>query len=52
MKKDKATKTTMYLDAETYMQFKIYAITLNKSVSELIEQFMRETLKEMKKEKR
>ena len=51
MKKDKATKTTMYLDAETYMQFKIYAITLNKSVSELVEQFMRETLKEMKKEK-
>lgn len=52
MKKDKAIKTTMYLDAETYMQFKIYAITLNKSVSELVEQFMRETLKEIKKEKR
>ena len=51
MKKDKAMKTTMYLDVETYMQFKIYAITLNKSVSELVEQFMRETLKEMKKEK-
>ena len=52
MKKDKATKTTMYLDGETYMQFKIYAMALNKSVSELVEQFMRETLKEMKKEKR
>ena len=51
MKKDKAKRITMYLDAKTYMQFKIYAITLNKSVSELVEQFMRETLKEMKKEK-
>ena len=51
MKKDKATKTTMYLDTETYMQFKIYAITLNKSISELVEQYMRETLKQMKKEK-
>lgn len=50
MKKDKATKTTMYLDAETYMQFKIYAITLNKSVSELIEEHMREVLKGIEKE--
>ena len=37
MKKDKVKRITMYLNAETYMQFKIYAITLNKSVSELVE---------------
>ena len=51
MKKDKSKRITMYLDAEVYTQFKIYAITLNKSVSELVEQYMRETLKEIKKEK-
>lgn len=49
MKKDKAIKTTMYLNAETYMQFKIYAITLNKSVSELIEQFMKQEIEKMGK---
>lgn len=49
MKKDKATKTTMYLDAEVYMQFKIYAITLNKSVSELVEQFMKKEIKKWEK---
>lgn len=46
MKKDKATKTTMYLDAKTYMQFKIYAIKQNKSVSELVEEFMKKRIKE------
>ena len=49
MKKDKATKTTRYLNAETYMQFKIYAITLNKSVSELVEQFMKEEIEKLEK---
>ena len=39
------------LDDEVYKKFQIYAIMINKSVSSLIEQFMRETLKEMKKEK-
>lgn len=44
MKKDKSKRITMYLDTETYMQFKIYAITLNKSVSELVEQFMKQEI--------
>ena len=49
MKKDKATKTTMYLDAETYTQFKIYAIILKKSVSELVEQFMKQEIEKWEK---
>ena len=49
MKKDKATKTTMYLDSEVYMQFKIHAITLNKSVSELVEQFMKQEIEKLEK---
>lgn len=49
MKKDKAKRITMYLDAETYMQFKIYAITLNKSVSELVEQFMKQEIEKWEK---
>ena len=49
MKKDKAIKTTMYLDTETYMKFKIYAITLNKSVSELVEQFMKQEIEKLEK---
>ena len=49
MKKYKATKTTMYLDTETYMKFKIYAITLNKSVSELVEQFMKQEIEKLEK---
>ena len=49
MKKDKAIKTTMYLDAETYMKFKIYAITLNKSVSELVDQFMKQEIEKLEK---
>ena len=49
MKKDKAIKTTMYLDAEVYTQFKIYAITLQKSVSELVEEFMKQEIGKMKK---
>ena len=49
MKKDKAIKTTMYLDAEVSMNFKIYAITLNKSVSKLVEQFMKQEVEKWKK---
>ena len=40
---------TINIDEKTYKDFQIYAIMINKSVSSLIEQFMRETLKEMKK---
>ena len=49
MKKNKATKTTMYLDKDIYMKFKIYAITLNKSVSELVEQFMKQEIEKWEK---
>ena len=49
MKKDKAKRITMYLDAETYMQFKIYAITINKSVSDIVEQFMKKKKKKWEK---
>ena len=49
MKKDKAKRITMYLDAEVYTQFKIYAITLNKSVSELVEQFMKQEIEKWEK---
>ena len=49
MKKDKATKTTMYLDKDIYMKFKIYAINLNKSISELVEQFMKQEIEKWEK---
>ena len=51
MKKDRADRITLYVDRKVYQEYKIYAIMINKSVSSLIEQFMRETLKEMRKEK-
>ena len=51
MKKDTADRFTLYVDREVYQEFQIYAICIGRSVSSLIEQFMRETLKEMKKEK-
>ena len=49
MKKGKAKRITMYLDVEVYTQFKIYAITLNKSVSELVEQFMKQEIEKLEK---
>ena len=48
--KNKVTRSYT-IDENTYKDFQIYAIMINKSVSSLIEQFMRETLKEIKKEK-
>ena len=51
MKKDRADRITLYVDRKIYQEYKMYAIMINKSVSSLIEQFMRETLNEMKKEK-
>ena len=42
---------TINIDEKTYKDFQIYAIMINKSVSSLIEQFMRETLKEIKKDR-
>lgn len=42
---------TMSIDEKIYNEFMLYASCLGRSVSSLIEQFMRETLKEIKKEK-
>lgn len=39
------------IDEKIYNEFQLYAIILGRSVSSLIEQYMREVLKEMKKEK-
>lgn len=44
-------RKTIYINEKTYNEFQIYASCLGRSVSSLIEEFMRETLKEMKKEK-
>ena len=50
MKKDKSKRTTMYIDADVYMQFKIIAVTLNKSVSELVEEFMKQEIDKQESE--
>lgn len=50
MKENKIRKTHTF-DKKVYQEFQIYAICIGRSVSSLIEQYMRETLKEMKKEK-
>lgn len=49
MKKNKASRITLYIDRDVYQKYKIYAITINKSVSSLIEEHMRKILKEMRK---
>lgn len=51
MKKDRADRITLYVDRKIYQEYKMYAIMINKSVSSLIEEYMRNILKEMKKEK-
>ena len=51
MKNNDKVLRTYKIDQKLYEEFGIYAITINKSVSSLIEQFMRETLKDVKKEK-
>lgn len=51
MKKDRADRITLYVDRKVYQEYKMYAIMINKSVSSLIEEYMRSILKEMKKEK-
>ena len=50
MKENKIRKTHT-LDKNVYTEFQMYASCLGRSVSALIEQFMRETLKDVKKEK-
>lgn len=42
---------TINIDDDVWKQFKIYAITINKSVSSLLEQHMKEVLKGIEKEK-
>ena len=48
MKENKIRKTHT-LDKRVYDEFQIYATCLGRSVSSLIEQYMRETLEESKK---
>lgn len=50
MKENKIRKTHT-LDKRVYAEFQMYANCIGRSVSSLIEQFMRETLKDMKKDK-
>ena len=50
MKENKIRKTHT-LDKRVYAEFQMYAACLGRSVSSLIEEFMRKTLKEIKKEK-
>ena len=38
-------RTTIYINKELFSKFKIYAITLNTSVSALIEKYITETVK-------
>lgn len=52
LKKDRADRITLYVDRKVYQEYKMYSIMINKSVSSLIEEYMRNVLKEMKKEKR
>lgn len=49
MKESKIRKTHT-LDKKVYSQFQLYAITIGRSVSSLIEQYMREVLKGIEKE--
>ena len=51
LKKDSSKKVTVYIDKNVYLNFQIYALQNNRSVSSLIEEYMRKTLKDMKKEK-
>lgn len=51
MKKDRADRITLYVDRKVYREYKMYAIMINKSVSSLIEEHMKNVLKEIKKEK-
>lgn len=52
MKKEKAKRVTLYIDNDVYTYFKMYALCINKSVSELIENHMREIKGEIENEKK
>lgn len=51
MKNNDKVLRTYKIDQKLYEEFRIYAIMINKSVSSLIEEYMRNVLKDMKKEK-
>lgn len=38
-------RTTIYINKELFSKFKIYAVTLNTSISALIEKYITETVK-------
>lgn len=42
MKKEKSKRITLYIDNDIYLNFKMYAVSINKSVSEIVEKFMKE----------
>ena len=44
-------KSTIYVNKEVYNRFKIYAITLNTSVSALIEKYMKEVVNKLEVKK-
>lgn len=44
MKKETARRISLYVDGATYKEFQILAIKLGKSVSELVEQFMKQEI--------
>ena len=43
---------TFNVDEKTYKEFKMYALIINKSVSSMIEEYMKETLKKQKNNNR
>lgn len=49
MKENKIRKTHTF-DKKVYNEFQIFSISIGRSVSSLIEEYMRNVLKEMKKE--
>lgn len=49
MKKETSKRISVYVDKKTYEEFRIYAIMINKSVSSLLEEYMKSVLKDIKK---
>jgi hypothetical protein len=40
---------TFYIDDDVYKEFKIYSVIINKSISQLLEEYMKDILKEQNK---
>ena len=49
MKKETAKRITMYIDSKAYKQFQMIALTLEKSVSQLVEDFMKQEIEKWEK---